>query len=1760
MSKEIDQRVVEMRFDNAQFESNVKTSMSTLEKLKQSLSNFGSSGKNIDATKNVNLSGLSSAVEGVKEKFSALEIVGVTALVNIANSAINAGKQLVESLAIEPITQGFEEYELKMKSVQTIMNSSGESLETVNGYLEQLNTYADRTIYSFSDMTSSIGKFTNAGVDLDSAVKAIQGISNEAAVSGANAAQASTAMYNFAQALSSGAVKLIDWKSIENANMATVEFKEQLIQTALELGTLRQEGDKYISTTTDMQGKVSDAFNATSRFNDSLSAQWMTSDVLIKTLGKYADETTELGQKAFESATKVRTFTQLMDTLKEAVGSGWAQTFEILVGDFNEATELWTAVSDTVGGFIDGMSKARNELLKGWKELGGRTDVVDALKNTFEGLKSVIVPVKEAFREIFPPITAARLKEISENLKNLTVNFKIGETTASNLKRTFKGLFAVFDIGKQAFSAIFDGLYSLLGLLPGVSDGILGITGNIGDWLVALDEFIKKNGVFKGAVEVAVSILKIFIGSITAVIDAIKDLSDIEVDFTSFTEGFAEQFEGLDNVIGGVKKVLNGFSDFLKSAFQSLSPLANTFKEIIGGLLGSITESIKSSDLSVVDNIINGGVLVTIGLGIHNFFKNISDVTKNTSGLLENIKGIFDGVRESMEAWQQNLKAKTLLTIAAAIAVLTASIFALSTIDSKQLGVALGALTGEFVLLSVFLEKLDGVLATIKPLKLTIVSAGLVGVASAILILSFAMKNLAEVSLGDTVKGIITITVLSNVLAQLADQLSKNTGNMLSASLQMIALAVAIQMLVKPIKELSTLNWEELAKGVLGVATMIGSLTLFGKYADFSGVSVSSMVGLVALAEAINVLGVAAGKFASLSWGEFAKGLSGITIVLAELWAFTKVYSKDSALTMETASSLLVISASITVLASAVEQIGSMNLSEIGKGLLGLFGTLGSVTLAMITMEKTLKSSVDSLPKVAASLLIVGAALKVIASALEDFSAIDGFGWGLAAMAGSLIELVAALKLMNGALPGAAALIVASGALLVLASALKVFSTLGWTGLGVSLLGLAAALGVLYAASIVMTPVIPVLAALGGALTLVGAGIAGIGIGLVNIAAGLVALSTSGVISDFLDTIDLATWSLKLEAFMGLLPIFFEGLANSFITFVKTIGDSFGALTSTWTQILESLISVAVENAPKVAEALFVIIESFLTSLAEHLPNIVQAGMDILKALLTGVKENIGEIVDLAFDIITEFIKAILLKIPELHDAAFDIVIGLIDGLSESVVKNAKRVREAAINLGKALIEAFLELFGIHSPSTLFFEYGGYIVEGLINGIGSLINKVVEKVGEVVSGMISAIKNKYEEFKSKGKDLMDRLKTGIGNKLSEVKNKTTEVVDGAIASVKSKYDEFKTKGQDLMIRLKTGIGDKLSDVKTKTAEVMTGALASISDKYEDFKNNGKETMIRVKNGIDGMLSEVKGKTTELMLNALTAISDKYNDFKNNGQAAITWLKSGIDSMSDAISSAASGIADWALSGIRSRFQDFVDIGSNLMSGLKQGIDSGISWVTGAVSRAAQSMISTMKQDLDENSPSKVFEEIALFADEGLAGGFIDGISTVTDALHDVGKQTIKAASGIVAEVSDIMSTNVDRSAMGVIGNTLSQIRDFTDLNLDYEPTIRPVLDLSDISRNAARLNTLFPLDYSIGLAGQMSAEVNGNNLNVENSITVNNDDVVGAIEELRSDLATMMNAFSRLQVVMDSGRLVGELVDPMNDALGMKAKYDKRGI
>ena len=491
-STNVETNVVQMRFDNKNFEKNVSQTMTSLDALKKEL-NFDESKKSFkqleDNARKVDFSPLSNGIEKVKYAFSFLDRFSLQVYDRLSNRLIDIGKKITTSVSTEGIKSGFSEYELKMNSFKTIKASAGKDFtdSQINEYLEELNKYADKTIYSFSDMTNNIGKFTNAGVKLDAAVKAIKGISNEAAVSGASAEEASRAMYNFSQALSAGYVKLIDWKSIENANMATEEFKTQLLETAAELKTVTKAADGTYKTI-----KKGTAVTATKNFNETLSEQWMTTEVLTKTLAKYADETTEIGKKAFEAAQKVNTFTKLIDTLKESIQSGWSQTWELLIGDLETASKLWTKISDVIGDFISKRFETVIKLAKDWNKHGGRTDALRAMAKILNNIGTALKTVGAAWREVFPKSDVNILFRFTAALQELAKKTNLSRGALASLKDTARGIFATLSILEEAFTAFKRTFSSLFGrIFKDAMHSIFGVSGSLGQMLVQIKNNIK---------------------------------------------------------------------------------------------------------------------------------------------------------------------------------------------------------------------------------------------------------------------------------------------------------------------------------------------------------------------------------------------------------------------------------------------------------------------------------------------------------------------------------------------------------------------------------------------------------------------------------------------------------------------------------------------------------------------------------------------------------------------------------------------------------------------------------------------------------------------------------------------------------------------------------------------------------------------------------------------------------------------------------------------------------------------------------------------------------------------------------------------------------------------------------------------------------------------------------------------------------------------------------------------------------------------
>lgn len=1415
MSTTVDERVVEMRFDNKQFEQNIQTSLSSLDKLKKSL-NLEGAAKGLETVNDAankcsgNMSPLSNAVETVRVRFSALEVMAITALQNITNSALAAGKNLVSAFTIDPIKTGFEEYETQINAVQTILantSSKGTTLDQVNNALDELNHYADMTIYNFTEMTRNIGTFTAAGVDLDTSVAAIKGIANLAAVSGSNSQQASTAMYQLSQALAAGTVKLQDWNSVVNAGMGGQVFQDALKETAKVHGIAIDEMIKDEGS-----------------FRETLSKGWLTSDILTETLAKFTGDLNEdqlrtmgytddqiksimeMGKTANDAATKVKTFTQLFDTLKEAAQSGWTQSWEIIVGDFEEAKELLTEVSDTFSAVINASADARNKMLQDWKDLGGRTMMIEAVKNVFEGLVSVAKPVREAFNEIFPPMTGKQLAEITERIRDLTAKFKMGEESSKNLKNTFKGVFAVLDIVGQAFKAVAGGVGELIGLFLPAGNGVLSLTGSFGEYLVKLDETVKKTDIFGKAVSTVVDIVKIAITFVKTAGEKVKEFGKAageKFDFPGFElfHSFLERVHDRMAQIGdGAGKMKSGvivafemmgealekckFLKVMEALWTAVKVIAGGIADAVGTMMGTLAEKLGNADFSGVLDILNSIAVGGIALSVSKFLKSVTEPLEGLNGVLEGVTGILDGVRGCFEAYQTNLKAGTLLKIGAAIALLAGSIVAISLIDSDKLSASLGAIT-------VLFANLLGAMAIFNKIssdtgKVSKACTAMIAMSVAVSILAGALKKVSDLDWGELARGLVGIAGLTTIVVASSKAMASSQKQVMKGATSLIIFGAAIKILASACEDLSKLQWDELGRGLTGVGVLFAEIAVFLRVAKFNGKMISTATGIVILSAAMKVLASACKDFGQMEWSEIGKGLAGIGGLLAELAVFTNL-AGNAKHVMSTGVALIAIGAAMKIFASAVKDFGQLQWDEIGRGLTAMGGALAEVAIAVNLMPKNMIG-------IGTGLVIVGGALETIANCMSKFGGMqwEEIGRGLTVMGGALAELAISLNFMKGTLGGSAALLVASGALAVLAPVLSILGALSWEAIAKGLISIAGAFTIIGVAGAVLTPLVPTILALSGAFALIGVGVLTIGAGLLAagtglsaLAIGFTALATAGAAGA---TAIVAALTVIVTGIAGLIPAVLTKVGEGIIAICKVIAAGAPAIGEAVKAVVLTLIDVFVSCVPQLADGALQLVVGVLAALVTYTPQIVDLAFKFLIGILDGIASNLPSLIKAGVDVLVAFFAGIVDALRGIDTGALlkgIAGIGLLSAIMLALSATASLVPGAMVGIlgmGAVVAEMALVLAAVGLLSKLpglswLIGEGGKLLQGIGTAIGQF-------VGGIVGGFMSGVSSQFPQ---------------IGADLSTFMNNVQPFLQGASQIQPSMMDGVKALAETVLI-------------------------------------------------------------------------------------------------------------------------------------------------------------------------------------------------------------------------------------------------------------------------------------------------------------------------------------------------------------------------
>ena len=1765
MSEVVDERVVEMRFDNRQFEKNVSTSVSTLDKLKHSL-NLSGAAKGLsdvgDAAKRVDMNGLGSSIDTVRARFSALQVMGVTALANITNSAVNAGKRIVNALTLEPVMSGFQEYETQINAVQTILantKSKGSTLDDVNKALDELNLYADKTIYNFTEMTRNIGTFTAAGIDLKTSVSAIQGIANLAAVSGSTSQQASTAMYQLSQALAAGTVKLMDWNSVVNAGMGGEIFQNALKETSKELKTGAEA-----------------AIKAKGSFRESLQTGWLTSEVLTETLKKfttsganeYIAEYTGLSKEAVQAAlddakakygeadaieyaskalaeksgkneeeiksvlemantaedaaTKVKTFTQLWGTLKEAAQSGWTQSWEIIIGDFEEAKDLLTKISDTIGAMIQKSADARNEVLQRWKDLGGRNDLLEGFKNAFKGFLSVVKPVKEAFSEVFEAITAADLANVTKRFRDFTSGLILSEEAADKVKRAFKGVLSTFDIGMKIILSVGNAITKLLG-----SDGFT----SLGD----------------------------------LALDAAASLGDF---FTSLNASFdADGFSGV------LSKIVSGISGILLGATEHMKCFSDVFS-FVGGTISKVAEqiwgSVKTVFTWISDNVSIANVFAGLAGG------SIFVAAKKFSGLLDNIvgaiKGLFggkdygikskfadvlDSAHDALSSFSSGIKISSIVSIAIAVGILAASMRTISDLDAGQIAKSLLAIAGMLGMLSITMGSITKTLAGFGSKGLIKASTSLIFVATAIRILAGAMEKIGKISLNELAKGLFGVGIGLTELA-IGLRIISEAKVSLSTSIALLALATSCGILADALKKFGGLSMGEIGKGLISMGGALGilvtTISVLNKFG--SGKSILGSIGILVAVQSLSKLADGLKKFGGMSWDEIGRGLTAMGGALGELSITLGLLGKVVGFSSILASgAILIVIQGLDDLADALAKFGGMTWNTIGAGLAGMGGALSEVAIVTGLLGKLAGFS---------GLFGAGTILMVVQGLGDLASAMEKFGWmtwdkvkiGLTGMGGALAE-IATVSGVLGKLAGLSG-ILGSGAILLgvqslgdLSDAFKKFGGMTWDEVKVGLVGMG---GALTEVAVIMG----VLGTLAGLPALLGGG------------AMLLAVQSLGDLADSLKKFGEMSWDeigRGLAAMGGALgELALGGFLNTLSIIgslsIAVVAESLGVLADSvkkWAgvtipeglslQLADLGAAVFFWTFSTIGATSLAIAASAVGTLAESVKK--WSGVTVPASLPTDLTLLSGAVLTWTFSTLGAASLAIAASaVGTLADSVkkwtgITIPDGLEDGLKQ-IANGVKAFTFAFIggwSIGAIVtpLSDFADSVkawnGVQIPRTVetdltslatgvkafsFTFIGGWSLGAITGPLGDLASSVKKWNGVKIQGNLG--------------DQLSSLASGV-NSFSTVGNITPaasgiKIISSSVKNLAGVNYIYISSGLTTLTDAITSFAS-ISSVKDSLAsfgtEFVNGIITPIKNVATKFSSVGSDLAESLGKGFKSKQSAIVTIISSSMNTTTQSVMARRSLFNSAGVSIANALVSGISQQTSKISTAFTNNLTSAISSIKAHRSNFYNAGGYLVEGFANGITMNTFKAKAAAVAMATAALEAAKEALGIKSPSKESYKMGCYYGLGLV-----------NAMNDYGDKVRKASANMA-----------DYAKFGM-SDAIQKIRDNVNDNMNVSPTIRPVVDLSSVKTGADAISEMLGKDRRFAVTSGIGAVTTMMNRRSQNG---NNTDVVSAIDKLRKEFGDLNRpSYTINGITYDDGSEISDAIKTLVRA----AKIERR--
>lgn len=1444
MSKDVDERIIKMSMENSGFLSKIKQSISSIASLDKSMGKA----KNIDLDRSVkgvnslhsaigkvSFNGLVNGAEAVRVKFSALQVAATAAFSTIVSRATDAGINLAKSLSIKPMLEGFDMYSNKMKTIQVIQANTGAKTKQITGILADLNDYANKTVYSFEDMTTNLGTFTAAGVNLKTAKVDMIGLSNLAAASGSNTQQAAMAMYQLSQAVAAGKVGLQDWNSVVNAGMGGQKFQNALKQTGMEMGKDIKQSDN---------------------FRESLQSGWLTSDVLNKTLEKFANDKSML-----KAATQAKTFSDVIDSADDELKSGWAQTWELLVGNYEQAPKLFTGIQNAISNVITQTSNDRNELLEGFNKLGGRQIVIDGLKDALQAMGQVIGIVTKAFRSVFPPETAQGLVNAATSFRNFAENMKLSDTAASQLGSVFRGLFSIIDIGRKVVGILASALFGLIpDSLPGT---ILSVAAKIGDMITSFDKGLSSTSGFKLGFIDFNKVLKTF-----------HDIASAAFD--------------------GVRNSFSGMSDVFKQAGGILSPIITGLAKVIKGLFSAVTP----------ENVAKTGIVVALASLVKNFDSTTKAVRKAVDGLGDafgdvsgTIKNLY-GIKDALKAWTDQVKAKMLIEIAVALLAMAAAIKLLSSLPAvdiaKGLEVLGVALTGLIIGLRA-IAKISDFTGTQSAAAVALI----ISISNALLKLSVAMKILSSIDPEEIGISLLALAAELGIMVGALNVMARiPKGPLIQSATAITILSNGLLVLSASLKLLSTIPFDQTIVGLVGMGGIMAELAVLGTTLSKHPISPATGAALVAMAGAVQMIAVAVTGLALLPVDNLVKGLTAMGYIMLSMAGTAMIMNK-------------------------------LNLNSAAIGVVAMAAAIDMLTPAVVAL------GVVPFPRLVQ---------------------------GLSGMAIALTEVVAAMKLANGGLAGAGALVVAATGIALLVPPLAALAAIPAKAMAVGLTGLAVSMTIIAVAAKAMT---------GGA-------------------AGLLAFSAAALsLSVVIGSVALAVTAVG--AAIGAIGAGLAAFAAALVTLAGLTAQQTAQIGKNFTSLLQSLKT----QVPLMAQIGTEFITSIASGLAKAIPSLANSGLKIIVGLLTGVRNNIGRITVLGAEIVLKFAAAITKEAPKLIEAAVKLVITLVNGVANSLRQNSTKIVNAVTNLVEAIFELVIDA-GVKVMNILFGWIPG--AKGMFTKLGTASK----------SALRSSFDVKAEGTKG-GKDFAD----GVGSKAKDASNSGKKL--GSAAKNGSKTD-LKSVGLGAGATFAGGLDSKKNASKLAGQMNKSAAKSGATGNMTDLGKTMGGTYV------DALNSQKGNSKNAGSANKSAAKSGAKGTLTSQGSKAGSTYASGLSSKKGDAGSAGRSLASKAKS--RSKVS-LSSEGSYAGQGFINGINKWAYNAGKAAAKLANNAKNAVKKALGIRSPSREMAKLGDFTVQGFVKGIDDNSDTVNDSSKSMAQKAIDASKAAMSGLQKSLDGELD---------------------------------------------------------------------------------------------------------------------------------------